>query len=66
MQISMDEGKLKKLFKEALIEALEEKKDIFHELIAEAIEDVALVRAIQKGEKTNPVSKKEIRNILEG
>lgn len=66
MQISMDEGKLKKLFKEALIEALEEKKDIFQELIAEAIEDVALVRAIQKGEKTNPVSKKEIRNILEG
>jgi len=66
MQISMDESKLKKLFKEALIEALEEKKDIFQELIAEAIEDVALVRAIQEGEKTNPVSKKEIRNILEG
>ena len=66
MQISMYDDKLKKLFKEALIEALEEKKDIFHELIAEAIEEVALVRAIQEGEKTNPVSKKEIRNILEG
>jgi len=66
MQISMDENKLKKLFKEALIEALEEKKDIFHELIAEAIEDVALVRAIQAGEKTKPASKKEILNILEG
>jgi len=66
MQISIDENKLKKLFKEALIEALEEKKDIFYKLIAEAIEDVALVRAIQEGEKTKPVSKKEILNILEG
>ena len=65
MQISIDESKLKQLFKEALIEALEERKDIFHDLITEAIEDVALVRAIQEGEKTEPVSKKEILNILE-
>ena len=33
----MDENKLKKLVKETLIEALEKKKDIFYELIAEAI-----------------------------
>jgi len=62
----MDESKLKKPFKEALIETLEERKDIFHDLIIEAIKDVALVRAIQEGEKTEPVSKKEILNILEG
>jgi hypothetical protein len=66
MQISMDESKLKKLLKEAFIEALEERKDIFHDLVTEAIEDVALIRAIQEGEKTEPVSKKEILNILEG
>lgn len=62
----MDESKLKKLFKEALVESIEERKDIFHDLITEAIEDVALVRAIQEGEKTEPVSKKEVLNILEG
>lgn len=66
MQISMDESKLKKLLKEAFIEALEERKDIFYDLVTEAIEDVALIRAIQEGEKTEPVSKKEILNILEG
>ena len=66
MQISMDESKLKKLLKEAFIEALEERKDIFHDLVTEAIEDVALIRAIQEGEQTEPVSKKEILNILEG
>ncbi|MGA1874458.1 MAG: hypothetical protein ACMUIA_02500 [bacterium] len=66
MQISIDESKLKQLFKEALIEALEERKDIFHDLITEALEDVAMIRAIQEGEKIEPVSKKEILNILEG
>ena len=66
MQISIDESKLKKLLKEAFIEALEERKDIFHDLVTEAIEDVALIRAIQEGEKTEPVLKKEILNILEG
>ena len=62
----MDESKLKKIFKEAFIEALEERKDIFLNLITEAIEDFTLVRAIQEGEKTDPVGKKEILNILEG
>ncbi|MBN2373362.1 hypothetical protein JXL19_06225 [bacterium] len=66
MQISIDESKLKQLFKEALIEALEERKDVFHDLIAEAMEDIALVRAIKEGERTEPVSKKEIFKILEG
>jgi len=37
-----DEIKLKQLFKEALIETLEERKYIFHDLITETIEDVAL------------------------
>lgn len=66
MQTSIDEGKLKQLFKEALIEALEERKNLFYELITEAIEDIALTRAIQDGEGTETVSKKEIFNILEG
>ncbi len=66
MQTLIDEGKLKQLFKEALIETLEERKNLFYDLIAEAIEDIALIRAIQDGEGTGTVSKKEIFNILEG
>ena len=66
MQTQLDEGKLKQILKEALIEALEEKKDVFHELIVEAIEDIGLINAIREGQSTETVSKQEIFDILEG
>ncbi len=66
MQTAIDEDRIKQIFKEAIIEMLEEKKDVFHELIADAMEDVALANAIREGEKTKKVSKKEIFEILEG
>jgi hypothetical protein len=65
MQTQLDEGKLKQILKEALIEALEEKKDVFHELIVEAIEDICLTNAIRQGQNTETVSKQEIFDILE-
>jgi len=66
MQTQLDEGKLKQILKEALIEALEEKKDVFHELIVEAIEDIGMINAIREGQNTETVSKQEIFDILEG
>ena len=66
MQTQLDEGKLKQILKEALIEALEEKKDVFHELIVAAIEDIGLINAIREGQSTETVSKQEIFDILEG
>ena len=65
MQTQLDEGRLKQILKEALIEALEEKKDVFHELIVEAIEDIGLINAIREGQNTEAVSKQEIFDILE-
>jgi hypothetical protein len=66
MQTVIDEGKLKQVFKEAIIEMLEERKNDFHDIIVEAMEDIALIRAIREGEGTEPASRKEIFNILEG
>ena len=66
MQTQLDEGKLKQILKEALIEALEEKKDLFHELIVEAIEDIGLINAIREGQNTETVTKQEIFDILDG
>ncbi|MEW5803769.1 MAG: hypothetical protein AB1847_16875 [bacterium] len=62
----IDEDRLKELFKEALVEVLEERKDLFSELLAETLEDIALAHAIQEGESTEPVSKQDILNLLEG
>jgi hypothetical protein len=67
MQPSLpDEGKIKQIMKEALIEALQEQKGIFHDLIVEAMEDIALTHAIREGAKSKPASRKEISSILKG
>ena len=65
MQTQIDENKLKIILKEALIEALEEKRDIFHELIIEAIEDIGMINAIREGDNTETVRKQKIFDILE-
>ncbi len=66
MDTHIDEERLKELFKEALIEVLEERKDILSELLSDAIEDIVLAHAIREGESTEPVSKQDILNLLEG
>jgi hypothetical protein len=66
MQAVIDEGRLKEILKMALIEVFEERKSLFYELITEAMEDVALVRAIKEGEATKSVKRTEVFGILEG
>lgn len=63
---SLDEKLIKELFKQAMLEFFEEQKDIFYDLVAEVIEDTALVNAIKEGESTDTVSNDEILKILEG
>lgn len=65
METIIDEGRIKELFKEALVEVLEERKELLHELLSEVIEDIALARAIQEGEDTVPVSKQEVLKLLD-
>ena len=66
MQTIIDDSRLKQLLKEAFIEALEEKKNIFHDLMIEAMEDVAMVQAIKEGEGSETIDKQEVFSILEG
>lgn len=65
-QITTDESTLKEVLKAALIEILEEKKDVFNELVGEALEDIALANAIKEGEATESVSRAEVFSLLEG
>ena len=66
MQTVMDEGRLKQVFKEALIEMLEEKQNVFHDIVVEAMEDIALSRAIEDGQNSGAATKQEVFDILEG
>jgi len=63
---TLDETQIKELFKQAFVELLQEQKDLLYELVAEIIEDFALVEAIREGEETEPVRREEVFRVLEG
>ncbi|MGB8507068.1 MAG: hypothetical protein WCD76_01565 [Pyrinomonadaceae bacterium] len=63
---TFDEEKLKDLLKMALVEALEENRDLVLDIVGEAMEDIALARAIEEGLDSEPVSRDEVFTILEG
>ena len=62
---SADEIQLKNALKLALIEVLEERSDLLRDVLAEVMEDVALVRAIQEGDASELVSRDEVFRALE-
>jgi hypothetical protein len=66
MVTNFDEEKLKDLLKSALVEVLEERRDLLQDIVEEAIEDFALARAIEQGITSEPVSRDEVFAILEG
>ena len=65
METLIDDRKIKELFKQAIVEAIEEKKEVVHDLLVEVMEDIAMVRAIQDGEDSGPVGRDDIFHILE-
>ncbi|GAK55156.1 hypothetical protein U27_01987 [Candidatus Vecturithrix granuli] len=62
----IERNELKGLLKESLLELLEERRDVFYDLIAEVFEDLAMVKAIQEGINTPSVPREDIFAILEG
>jgi len=64
--ISMEEGEIKEIFKQALLEVLQERKDILYDALSEVIEDLALIKAIQEGESTESVPREKVFQTLEG
>jgi hypothetical protein len=61
-----DEERLKELFKAAIVEVLEERGELVRDLVAEALEDVGLARAIDEGMQGATVSREEVFEVLEG
>ena len=64
-EIFLDESKLKELLKRAIVEVFQEQKELFSDLLAEIIEEIALENAIKEGEKTEQVSRNVIFKRLE-
>ena len=60
-----NEAGIKEIFKAALIEALEEREDLFKGLFREITEDIALAKAIEEGGKSLEVPRSAIFEVLE-
>ena len=66
MEATISDDRIKELFKSAILEVLEERGDLLREALAEAIEEIALVRAIEDAEGTETITREEVFTLLKG
>ena len=62
---AVEERRLKGLLKTAVAEVLEERQDLLRDALRESVEDMAVLRAIQIGEKTPIISRKKVFRTLQ-
>ena len=63
---ALDEKKLRGIVKDALVDAFKEHRELMQDIVQEALEDIAMARAIEQGLKTKAVSRQKVFSILEG
>jgi hypothetical protein len=66
MELTIDETHARKLLKEVVVELINERQEMFLEVIMEAMEEIGLAQAIRDGRQNEFVSEEEINAILEG
>ena len=61
----LEERRIKVLLKNAVVEVLEERHDLLRDALHESLEDMAMLKAIQEGEKSRLMNRKKIFQRLE-
>ncbi len=64
MELKINEEQTKVLLKQIFSELLEEKRDLFTEIMVEAIEEIGLANAIREGRQNEFVSEDQVLSIL--
>lgn len=64
MQTTIDAAQLKVLMKEAVVEVLEERRDLLQSALEDAMEDAALGRAIEEGRTGEMATREEVFQVL--
>lgn len=64
MELSISDEKTKELLTEVLIDLMKSRRDVLHEIVLEALEEVGLASAIEQGKTGDWVPEGEIRSIL--
>ncbi|MEL6158565.1 MAG: hypothetical protein AAFQ40_08435 [Cyanobacteria bacterium J06623_5] len=62
---SLSETQLKSLMKDAILDIFQERRDLFQELITEALKDIDLTKAIDEGKDSLSVDRETIFAILD-
>jgi hypothetical protein len=65
MELIISDEKTKQLLTEVIVELIENKREIFYDIILEALEEIGLANAVSEGRKNEFVSEDRIFNILE-
>ena len=63
--IAVEERRLKGILKDAVAEVLKEHRELLRDAVRESLEDVAMIRAIQSGERSPLTSRRKIFQRLE-
>ena len=66
MELIINDVKTKELLTEVVIELLQQRREVFLEIIQEALEEVGLANAIREGRTDDFVSEDRILRLLEG
>lgn len=65
VQVHINADQLKDIVKDAVVEALQQQRELVYDAVSEALEDIAMANAIREGDRSDFVSRDEIFGILE-
>ena len=66
MKISIPDDETKEILTEIMIDILKNRKDLFYDLIVEAIEEIGLANAIREGRQDEFIEEEAIFSLLDG
>ena len=66
MELTISDDKTKELLAEVISEMLIKKRDVFQEIILEALEEIGIGNAIIEGRKSKFANEERIFDIIEG
>ena len=66
VNVNLSEQALRAMVKQAVIEALEERRDLLRDVVAEELEDLALVDIIKQGRESEVIDREEVFSALRG
>ena len=65
MELSISDEKTKELLTEVIVDLLKTRREVFYDVVLEAMEEVGLANAIAEGRKNDFISEEQIFSLLD-